>query len=71
MTISSTAFQPMYGQTANVFGRKNLVLFAIAFFMLGSGISGGANNMTMLLAGRTIQGIGGGGCHYACRSDCM
>lgn len=51
----------MYGQTANVFGRKNLVLFAIAFFMLGSGISGGANNMTMLLAGRTIQGIGGGG----------
>ena len=29
--------------------------------MLGSGISGGANSMTMLIAGRTVQGIGGGG----------
>lgn len=25
-------------------------------------MSGGANNMTMLIAGRTVQGIGGGGC---------
>ena len=29
--------------------------------MLGSGISGGANSMSMLIAGRTIQGVGGGG----------
>ncbi|KAK4503241.1 hypothetical protein PRZ48_006669 [Zasmidium cellare] len=30
--------------------------------MLGSGISGGASSMGMLIAGRTIQGVGGGGC---------
>lgn len=29
--------------------------------MLGSGISGGADSMSMLIAGRTVQGIGGGG----------
>ena len=57
----STAFQPLYGQTANIFGRRSLVLIAISFFILGSGISGGANSMSMLIAGRTIQGIGGGG----------
>ena len=34
---------------------------ATAIFLLGSGISGGANSATMLIAGRTIQGIGGGG----------
>lgn len=57
----STAFQPLYGQTANIFGRKWLVLSAILFFMLGSGISGGASSISMLIAGRTVQGIGGGG----------
>ena len=61
MTELSTALQPLYGQTANIFGRRSLILFAISFFMLGSGISGGASSMTMLIAGRTIQGIGGGG----------
>ena len=34
---------------------------AVAFFVLGSGISGGAINSAMMIAGRTIQGIGGGG----------
>ena len=58
----STAFQPLFGQTANIFGRRNLLLGAITFFILGTGISGGARNMAMLIAGRTIQGIGGGGC---------
>ncbi|KAF2234802.1 MFS general substrate transporter [Viridothelium virens] len=60
--LSSTAFQPLYGQTANIFGRRWLVIFAVAVFILGSGISGGATDMTMLIAGRTVQGIGGGGC---------
>ncbi|KAK3178817.1 hypothetical protein OEA41_000954 [Lepraria neglecta] len=59
--LPSTAFQPLYGQTANIFGRRSVILFAISFFMLGTGLSGGANSMTMLIAGRTIQGIGGGG----------
>lgn len=29
--------------------------------MLGSGIAGGASSMAMMIAGRTIQGIGGAG----------
>jgi len=61
VTRSSTAFQPLYGQTANIFGRRSLLLFALVAFILGSGISGGADSMAMLIAGRTVQGIGGGG----------
>ncbi|KAL9121436.1 MAG: hypothetical protein Q9187_002006 [Circinaria calcarea] len=59
--LTSTALQPLYGQTANILGRRWLIIFAIVSFMLGSGISGGASSMTMLIAGRTVQGIGGGG----------
>lgn len=57
----SAAVQPFFGQTANIFGRRWLTIFAVAVFALGSGISGGATNGAMLIAGRIIQGIGGGG----------
>ncbi|KAH8821392.1 major facilitator superfamily domain-containing protein [Xylogone sp. PMI_703] len=59
--LSSTALQPMYGQTANIFGRRGLMIFSTVIFTLGSGICGGAKDMNMLIAGRTVQGIGGGG----------
>ena len=57
----STAFQPFFGQTANIFGRRWLIIAAVALFTLGSGIAGGAWDMPMLIAGRVVQGIGGGG----------
>lgn len=38
------------------------MISALLLFILGSGISGGASSIKMLIAGRTIQGIGGGGC---------
>ncbi|MCJ1384436.1 hypothetical protein MMC17_007552 [Xylographa soralifera] len=56
-----TAFQPLYGQLANLFGRRYPVIIATAAFVLGSGICGGASNINMLIAGRAIQGIGAGG----------
>ena len=37
------------------------MLTTIGLFALGSGICGGATSMNMLIAGRTIQGLGGGG----------
>ncbi|KAE8167844.1 major facilitator superfamily domain-containing protein [Aspergillus tamarii] len=59
--LTSACFQPFFGQTADLFGRRWLMIGAVAFFVLGSGISGGAINSAMMIAGRTIQGIGGGG----------
>lgn len=56
-----TAFQPLYGQLANIFGRRYPFLISTAAFVLGSGICGGANNITMMIAGRALQGIGAGG----------
>lgn len=37
------------------------MIFIFAAYTLGSGIAGGANGATMLIAGRAIQGVGSGG----------
>ncbi|KAI1175863.1 MFS general substrate transporter [Nemania sp. FL0916] len=59
--LSSTAIIPLCGQFCNVFGRRYVMLTAVAVFMLGSGISGGASTGGMLIAGRAVQGAGSGG----------
>ena len=60
-SLSSTAILPMTGGLAQIFGRRPAMLSSIALFALGSGICGGATTMAMLIGGRTIQGLGGGG----------
>ncbi|KAI1275622.1 MFS general substrate transporter [Xylaria sp. FL0933] len=59
--LASTVICPLFGQFCNVFGRKNVIFIAIAAFVLGSGICGGAKTASQLIAGRTIQGVGSGG----------
>ncbi|KAJ7505900.1 major facilitator superfamily domain-containing protein [Mycena galericulata] len=59
--MSSTAFIPLSGNLADVFGRKIVMLVSISFFALGSALAGSAHDMSMLIAARAIQGIGGGG----------
>ncbi|KAG8934110.1 hypothetical protein FRC02_010593, partial [Tulasnella sp. 418] len=60
-TLASTAILPMTGGLAQIFGRRPVMLGSLILFAIGSGICGGAKNMGMLIAGRTIQGMGGGG----------
>lgn len=59
--LTSAAVQPLFGQLANIFGRRWLTMAIVAFFVFGSGLAGGANNAATLIAGRAIQGIGSGG----------
>ncbi|KAI0486478.1 MFS general substrate transporter [Xylaria cf. heliscus] len=60
-TLSSTALLPLYGQVADIFGRRWITISVVAIFAIGSGVSGGANSPGMLIAGRAVQGAGGGG----------
>ncbi|KAF2642238.1 MFS general substrate transporter [Massarina eburnea CBS 473.64] len=59
--LSSAVVQPLFGQLADVFGRRWPCIFTVAMFALGSGIAGGANSAAMLIIGRVFQGIGLGG----------
>jgi hypothetical protein len=61
LTISSAVVQPLFGQLADVFGRRYPTIFAVAIFALGSGIAGGSTSAGMLISGRTLQGVGLGG----------
>ncbi|RUS25991.1 hypothetical protein BC938DRAFT_471375 [Jimgerdemannia flammicorona] len=59
--LSSTSIAPTYGKLADIFGRKPVMMFAIIAFEIGTIICGSAVTMDMLIVGRAIAGIGGGG----------
>jgi len=59
--LTSTASTPIYGKLSDLYGRRPLFVAAIAVFLLGSVVAALALNMAMLIIGRTIQGLGGGG----------
>jgi MFS family permease len=43
------------------FGRQQLLILSLLFFMIGTILCAVANDFTVMLVGRSIQGIGGGG----------
>src|SRR4051812_33274138 len=59
--LSSTVVSPLYGKLSDIHGRRVMMLLAIGLFLAGSVVSAAAPNMAILIAGRTLQGIGGGG----------
>jgi EmrB/QacA subfamily drug resistance transporter len=59
--LASTVTVPLYGKIGDVYGRKQLMLFAIVVFIVGSALCGLAQNMTQLILFRAVQGLGAGG----------
>lgn len=53
--LGSTAILPMTGGLAQIFGRRPVVLGSLAFFAVGSALSGAAQSMAMLIAGRSTH----------------
>ncbi|WP_423917562.1 MDR family MFS transporter [Frigoribacterium sp. 2-23] len=59
--LASTIVMPIYGKLGDTIGRKGLFLAAVGIFIAGSIVGGMADSMAWLIAGRAIQGLGGGG----------
>jgi MFS family permease len=59
--LTSTAFQPLYGKTSDILGRKTLLLLAQGVFTLGIFLSALAVNVQTLAIARAVSGIGGAG----------
>ena len=59
--VASVTFGPIYGKLSDVFGRRNILIFAITTFLLGTILAPFGNSPIELASARFIQGIGGGG----------
>ncbi|WP_408633206.1 MDR family MFS transporter [Mycobacterium hippophais] len=58
--LASTIATAIVGKLGDLFGRKLVFQVAILFFLAGSVLCGLSESMTMLVASRALQGIGGG-----------
>jgi EmrB/QacA subfamily drug resistance transporter len=58
--LASTVVTAIVGKLGDMIGRKTVFIAAVLFFMLGSVLCGLASSLSMLVAARALQGIGGG-----------
>jgi EmrB/QacA subfamily drug resistance transporter len=59
--LTSTAATPLYGKLSDIYGRRALLLPALALFIVASVLCALASNLPELIAFRALQGLGGAG----------
>jgi EmrB/QacA subfamily drug resistance transporter len=59
--LTSTAVTPLYGKLSDIHGRRPVLICSLLIFLAGSLLCALAPSMIGLIAGRAIQGLGGGG----------
>ncbi|MER5727851.1 MDR family MFS transporter [Streptomyces sp. NPDC002138] len=60
-TLATAASTPIWGKLGDMYGRKGSFLTSIVIFLVGSVLSGMAQDMGQLIGFRAIQGLGAGG----------
>ena len=58
--LTQAVTTPLYGKLADMFGRKPVMYFGIAAFLVGSVLCGAAWSMLSLIIFRALQGVGAG-----------
>jgi EmrB/QacA subfamily drug resistance transporter len=59
--IANTAVSALYGKVSDIYGRRRSLQIAISLYMAGSLVCALAPNMFVLILGRVLHGLGGGG----------
>jgi EmrB/QacA subfamily drug resistance transporter len=59
--LASTAVAPVFGTLSDIYGRRAMIITALSLFIAGSIVCGLAPSMPVLIIGRGLQGLGGGG----------
>ncbi|MEU0054256.1 MDR family MFS transporter [Streptomyces sp. NPDC006184] len=60
-TLATAASTPVWGKLGDMYGRKGAFLSSIVIFLVGSALSGMAQDMGQLIGFRAVQGLGAGG----------
>ena len=59
--LAATVTTPLFGKLSDIHGRRTILLLSICIFIVGSVACALAPAMWVLILGRALQGIGGGG----------
>ncbi|KAJ7621526.1 MFS general substrate transporter [Mycena polygramma] len=59
--LGAASCLPLSGNLAQIFGRRPILLGSLLLFAAGSAVAASARSMTVLIIGRAIQGVAGGG----------
>lgn len=59
--LANAIFIPFLGSISELFGRQAILLSSLVMFTIGSILACTATGFPQLLAGRTVQGVGGSG----------
>ncbi|MFI2641285.1 MDR family MFS transporter [Streptomyces sp. NPDC018610] len=60
-TLATAAATPLWGKLGDMYGRKGAFMTSIVLFLVGSALSGMAQDMGQLIGFRAVQGLGAGG----------
>ncbi|HXU36880.1 MAG TPA: MDR family MFS transporter [Blastocatellia bacterium] len=58
--LTSTVTVPVWGRLSDLYGRRMFYLIGVAFFLVGSALSGASHSIEQLIVFRAIQGLGAG-----------
>ncbi len=59
--LAATAATPLFGKLSDIHGRRTIMLLAVGIFVVGSIACAMAPTLWVLVLGRALQGLGGGG----------
>ena len=59
--LASTAVAPVFGTLSDIYGRRATIVAALSLFIAGSVLCAMAPSLPVLILGRGLQGLGGGG----------
>jgi EmrB/QacA subfamily drug resistance transporter len=58
--LTQTVTMPLWGRFSDLYGRRSVYLIGLTIFLVGSALSGAAQDMVQLIVFRMIQGLGAG-----------
>jgi MFS family permease len=58
--LAAAVFTPLFGRLGDMFGKRRMLVLSLGFFGAGSIVSALGNSLEVVVAGRVLQGVGGG-----------
>jgi len=58
--VAAAVFTPLLGRLGDIYGKRRLLVVALVVFGAGSVISAISSDLWLVVAGRVVQGVGGG-----------